>query len=463
MLDGHNLSKHNSGVSVKESNAGKTLAGLEGVDDEWLGWLEDDLSHLVGLQGVWGLHLLSSGLLSDLPVNSDDLAGRASATNESNWGVSWLGLSWDIEGLNLSSEVLDWLQGGVRLENHNISGTWEVVLVKTLDVHSDVVSWSGLLHTLVVHLDGEDLSDTWVGRGMGWHEHNLISWLDNSLLDTSGKDISNSLDLVSSRNWKTEWGISVTLWHLNEVVQSVEKSIDVLLLSLWINNVNSRPPSHVGGLGDEVISHPSRDWKDWHRVLDEVWLPSDLAKHMGHLITDLLITGLLVSSDIRVHLVNSNNELLDSEEVDKTGVLAGLSLNLSSLVVSLLDSSGEVTISWNHEEAHIGLSSSGNHILNEISVSWSINDGVVPFLSVELLGGARNSHTTSTLLLLSVHIEGEGERRLSEGGSLFLQLLQLTLWDTTELEEKASSGGGLSGIDVSADNCTMIQTKCLET
>ena len=457
VLNGHNLSKHDCGVSVKESNTGETLARLEGVDNQWLGWLKDNLSHLVSLKGVWGLHLLSSSLLSDLPVNSDDLASRASATNESDWRVSWLGLSWDIKSLNLGSEVLDWLQGGVRLQDHDISGTWEVVLVKSLDVHSDIVSWSGLLGTLVVHLDSEDLSDAWVGSSVGWHEDNLISWLDNSLLNTSSKNISNSLDLVSSRDWKTEWGISVTLWHLDKSVQSIKECVDVHLISLWINNVNSGPPSHVGGLGDKVVSHPSRDWKDWHRVLDKVWLPSDLAEHMGHLVTDLLITSLLVSSNIRVHLVDSDNELLNSQKVDKTSVLAGLSLDLSSLVVSLLDSGGEVTVSWNHEKAHISLGSSGNHVLDEISVSWGINDGVVPLLSVELLGGARDGHTTSTLLLLSIHIESKGERRLSEGSCLFLELLQLTLWDTAELEEKASSGGGLTGIDVSADNCNSIQ------
>mmetsp|Transcript_13404 Transcript_13404/g.26712 ORF Transcript_13404/g.26712 Transcript_13404/m.26712 type:complete len:296 (-) Transcript_13404:137-1024(-) len=295
-----------------------------------------------------------------------------------------------------------------------------------------------------MHLHSEDLSNAWVGRGMGWHEDNILSWLDHSLLDTSGKHISNSLNLVSSRNWKTEWGISLTLWHLNKVVQSLEEGINVLLISLWIHNINSLPPVHVLGLLDEVISHPSRDWKNWHRVLDKVWLPSNLGKHMGHLITDLVVTSLLVSSNIRVHLVHTNNELLHTEKVDKTGVLAGLSLNLSSLVVSLLDGGGEVTISWNHKKAHISLGSSRNHILNEISVPWGINDGVMPVISVELLGCAGDGHTTSTLLLLSVHVEGESERRLSESGSLFLQLLQLTLWDTPELEQKAASGGRFS-------------------
>ena len=108
------------------------------------------------------------------------------------------------------------------------------------------------------------------------------------------------------------------------------------------------------------------------------------------------------------------------------------------------------TIGGDHEESDIGLSGTRNHVLDEISVTGSINDGVVPLVSEELLGGARDSDTTSTLFLLAIHVESKGERRLSELVSLLAELLHLTLGDTAELEEQTSSGGGLAGIDVSA-------------
>merc|ERR1719424_283021 len=44
------LAKHDGGVAVEESDARETLAVLEGVDDERLLGLEDDLGHLVGLE-----------------------------------------------------------------------------------------------------------------------------------------------------------------------------------------------------------------------------------------------------------------------------------------------------------------------------------------------------------------------------------------------------------------------------
>ncbi len=62
----------------------------------------------------------------------------------------------------------------------------------------------------------------------------------------------------------------------------------------------------------------------------------------------------------------------------------------------------------------------------------SIDDGVVPFVGKELLGGAGNGHTTLALLLLPVHVEGEGEGGLAKVGGLFLELLELTLGDTWE-------------------------------
>jgi hypothetical protein len=129
-------------------------------------------------------------------------------------------------------------------------------------------------------------------------------------------------------------------------------------------------------------------------------------------------------------------------------VLASLALDFSSLVVTLLDGGGKVTVSRNHEEADISLSGTGNHVLDEISVTRGINDGVMPLVSEELLGGARDGNTTLTLLLLAIHVESEGEGLLTEGSGLFLQLLQLTLRDTSELEQEASGGGGLAGIDM---------------
>ncbi|GIL49943.1 hypothetical protein Vafri_6239, partial [Volvox africanus] len=172
---------------------------------------------------------------------------------------------------------------------------------------------------------------------------------------------------------------------------------------------------------------------------------------------NLFVARLLVAGGIGVHLVDTHNQLLHTQQVDKASMLAGLALDLTSLMVTLLDGGGEVTISRHHQQAHIGLSSAGNHVLDEITMTRGINDGVVPLLSEELLRGASNGHTTLALLLCAVHVESEGERGLAQGSGLLLQLLQLTLGDTAELEKQATSGGRLAGVDMAAnDNGQML-------
>ena len=83
----------------------------------------------------------------------------------------------------------------------------------------------------------------------------------------------------------------------------------------------------------------------------------------------LSLSHLVGAGGIRVHLVDSNDELLDAQQVDQARVLAGLALHLAGLVVALLDGGGEVTVGGHHEQAHVGLGGAGNHVLDEIPVA----------------------------------------------------------------------------------------------
>merc|ERR1719359_757608 len=76
----------------------------------------------------------------------------------------------------------------------------------------------------------------------------------------------------------------------------------------------------------------------------------------------------------------------------------------------------------------------------------------MPFLSVELFGGASNRHATLTLLLLSVHVESKSKGALAQALGLLFQLLQLTLWKTTQLEDEATGGGAFPTIDMTTDD-----------
>ena len=85
-------------------------------------------------------------------------------------------------------------------------------------------------------------------------------------------------------------------------------------------------------------------------------------------------------------------------------------------------------------------------------VAGGIDNGVVVLLSVELLGVALDGNTTLTLLLAGIKEVGEAERGLAHLLGLLLELGHLTLGDAAALEDQVTAGGGLTGIDVTADN-----------
>jgi len=450
------LAKHDSGVTVEEGNAGKTLTVGELVDNHRLLWAEDDLSLVVGLELNTTVGLLTTGVLTKAPADLDETTGGTATTDVTDWGVSTLDGAGDVENGDLGGEVLGGLDGVILLVDHDVTDTRHVVLVEGLDVHANVVArLTSLLETLVVHLDGEDLARASGGLGVGWEEDNLLTRKDVTLLDAASEHITDTLDLVDTGDRETHLLLWVTSGRLDELVESLEEGghdhglllVDLDLLAL--------PPLHVVGHGEEVVTVPSGNRDDWNLLLDEASWPADDLEGTLHLVLDLLEALLVVGgvvTDGGIHLVDSDHDLLDSEELDEAGVLAGLALDLTGLVVTLLDGGGEVTVSWDHEDTDISLGGAGNHVLDEITVTWGVNDGVVVVVGEELLGGTLDGHTTLTLVLLGVHVESESERALAETLGLFLELGHGTLLDTSELEEKTTGGGRLTRVDVTTDH-----------
>jgi len=288
---------------------------------------------------------------------------------------------------------------------------------------------------------------------MGWQELDSGFLGALALFDTASEDVTDTLDLVHARNWDTHGAVVGPLWRLDELFEAVEESVDVD----WVtagerNNVHTLPPFHLHGLGDEVIAHPAGDWQDWQLGVDESLLPANLLEHVLHFVLDFGVPVVAVLGNIAVHLVNTNEELLDAQKVNEDGVLSGLALDFTSLGVALGDGGGEVTVGWDHQQGNVGLRGAGDHVLDKVTVTWGVDDGVVVGFSEEFLGGARNGDTTLSLFLLTVHVEGEGEGTLSELVGFFLQLGHFSLGDSAKLENETSGGGGLAGIDVPADN-----------
>ena len=96
----------------------------------------------------------------------------------------------------------------------------------------------------------------------------------------------------------------------NDGVQSIQQS-GAAGLALLPLNVPALVPAHVGGGGQHVVSMPPRDGDegDTSRVV------SNLLDEASHLLGDLFKPGLAVRGLRRVHLVDGDNELLDTQSV----------------------------------------------------------------------------------------------------------------------------------------------------
>jgi hypothetical protein len=300
--------------------------------------------------------------------------------------------------------------------------TLDVLNGNVLDVESDVVTREGGFHGFVVHFDGLDFGSH-VDRGEG-DDHTR---LDRTSLNTADRDSADTTDLVHILKRKTE-----------RLVDRAGRRLDGIE---GFDEDRALVPLHVGGTLKHVITVPSGD-RDERDVLD---LVSGLTEKVGHFILDFIVTLLVEVDGFVVHLVDAADHLLDTKSEGQKGVLAGLT-SLGETSFELTDTRGD------HEDGNIGLGSTSDHVLDEVTVSRGINDGEVELLGLKLPEGNINGDTSFTLGLELIQNPGVLERSLSHLFGLLLELFDLTLVDTTTLVDQVSGSGRFTSIDVSDNN-----------
>jgi len=393
---------------VSDGESSKWGILREGLDDHSLLWDELNHSGILGLDRLW---LFLSNLtitLVDLGSDLGELASNMGGMAIKNWSVSVLDLTWMVKDNNLGEEhlsILGWVVLGVRADISSL----DILDGQVLDVETNIVSWESLLNDFVMHLDGLNFSGD-----VHWSEGNNHTGLELSSLNSSDWDCSNTSNLVDILEWESEWFLRWSLWWV-EVVKSLEES--------W-----SLVPWHVGGLLKHVVSLPTGDWDEWHVVN----LVSNLLEVGGELGLDLIVSLLIVLDGGVIHLVDSNNHLLDSHGLGEKSMLSGLSV--------LGESSFETSdIGSNHEDSGISLGGSSDHVLDEISVSWGINDGEDSLLRREFPEGNIDGDTTLSLGLELVKNPSVFERGLSELGGFLLELGDGSLINTSALVDQVTS------------------------
>lgn len=330
---------------------------------------------------------MGSVAVQDWGVTSTDLAR---VVEDDDLGIERLGTLWRVV-LGVASDVAttDLLDGDV------------------LDVESDVVTRQALGELLVVHLDGLHLSgDT------SWGEGNDHAGLDDAGLDTADRYGSDTTDLVHILERKTKGLVGWTRWGV-DAVNGLEQSLatDLATLALLLPAL---VPRAVGGWLDHVVAVEAGDGDKGNSL----GVVANLLDKVGSLLDDLVVA--LLGPLGGVHLVDGDDELLDTEGVGKESVLTSLAI--------LGDTSLELTSAGGDDEnGAVGLGGTRDHVLDEVTVTRGVNDGNVVPRGFKLPEGNVDGDTTLTLGLQLVKHPSILEGALAELGSFLRKLSAIAL------------------------------------
>jgi len=423
VLLGHTLDDTDSDglTHVTDGETAERRVFGEDFDAHRLGRFEGDHAGIPGLDELGVFFENLSGTTVHLLGDFLELARNVGGVAIEDRGVSVRDLSRVVKDDDLGVEVSG-RAGGVLGGVTSNESTTDFLDGQVLDVESNVVPWDGLHERLVVHFHGLDFGGK-LSRGEG-DDH---AWLEDTGLDTADWNCSDSADLVHILERKTKRLVNRALRRVDQVEGFEEE--------------RSLVPRHVGGSVDHVVASPSgnRDEGDLH------WLVADLLQVDGDFGLDLRVTRFAVLDGGVVHLVDADNHLLDTEGVSKESVLAGLSF-LGHTGLELTDTGSD------DKDGNISLGGTRDHVLDEVTVSWGVNDGEVVLGGLELPQSNVNGDTALALGLQVVQDPCVLERGLSEFGSFLLELLDGTLVDTPALVDQVTGGGRLSGVDVADDH-----------
>lgn len=336
---------------VTNGETSKRRVVSEGLNTHRLGWnhLHDgSITRLDELRGsLNGLSGTTINLFQDLR----ELASNVGSVAVKNWSVTSTNLTGVVEDNDLGVEGVGTLGRVVLGVTSNVTTT-DFLDGDVLDVETNVVTWDTLGKLLVVHLNGLDFSgDTSGGEG---DDH---TGLDDTGLDTTDGHRANTTDLVDILERKTEGLVGRTGGGVDGV-NGLEKGLTSGLASLGLL-LPSLVPWAVGRDINHVVTVESGDGNEGNSL----GVVSDLLDEVGGLLDDFLVTGLRPLGG--VHLVDGDDELLDTKGVGEEGVLTGLAI--------LGDTSLELTsTSGNDENSAVSLGGTSDHVLDEITVTRGI-------------------------------------------------------------------------------------------
>ena len=373
-----------------------------------------------GITGLDELRVVFNGLAGtavDLLLELSELAGDVGSVAIEDGRVTSADLAGVVENDDLGIEGGGTLRGVVLGVTGNVA-TADFLDGDVLHVEADVVAGNTLGELLVVHLHGLDFRSD-----VGGSEGDNHAGLEDTSLDTADGNSSDTADLVHVLEGQAEGLVGGALGQLDGIDGLEEglagdlAGLDLLLPALV--------PGSVGGRLEHVVAVEARDGDEGNSL----GVVADLLDEVGGLLDDLAETSLGPLGG--VHLVDGDDELLDTQGVGEQSVLTSLAI--------LGDTSLELTSTGgNDENSAIGLGSTSNHVLDEVTVTGGIcreaqtlagscalaraprpregptNDGDIVLGGLELPESDIDGDTTLTLGLELVKNPGILEGALSE-------------------------------------------------
>jgi len=190
-----------SGDALDDTNSDRLSHITNGKTSEWgviskrfnahgFRWGKSNDSSISVLDVFGGSLSLLTRAAVDLGQDLSELAGNVGSVAIEHWGISGVDLTGVIEDDDLGVEVLSLLWGVVLgiTSNHT---TANILNRQVLDVETDVVAWQSLWEGDVVHLNRLYFSGHVCGG-----ECDVHAWLEDTSLNTSYRDSSNTSDFV---------------------------------------------------------------------------------------------------------------------------------------------------------------------------------------------------------------------------------------------------------------------------
>ena len=323
----------------------------ESLNTHGLGWNHLDDGSITRLDELGGVLNGLSGTTINLLQELRELAGNVGSVAIQDWSVTSTDLTRVVKNDDLGVEGIGSL-GRVVLGVTSDVTTTDFLDGDVLDVEADIVTGETLNKLLVVHLNGLDFGgDTSGGEG---DDH---AGLDNTSLDTTDGNSANTANLVDILKRKTERLVGRTGRGLDGI-DGLKEGLAGGLTSLGL-----LLPTLVPGQLEESSIMLSPFKPEMGTKANRLGVVSDLLDEVGSLLDDLLETGLGPLGG--VHLVDGDDELLDTEGEGEESVLTGLAI--------LGDTSLELTSTGSDDEnSAIGLGGTSDHVLDEITVTGGV-------------------------------------------------------------------------------------------